>query len=152
MDHSRTYLRTASSSRPAAGDAPRHSIRRAVGVDCEVDWPRPGWALAGCQGGWRVTLRRRAGYATRAAAFVLTAGAALLVETSFLGQLPALTSASISESQAFGAFNATAGTSLSASPTSATTAGDTLVASIRARNTSVKAAVTSVTDSHGDVW
>jgi hypothetical protein len=99
-----------------------------------------------------VTLRRRAGYATRAAAFVLTAGAALLVETSFLGQFPALTSASISESQAFGAFNATAGTSLSASPTSATTAGDTLVASIRARNTSVKAAVTSVTDSHGDVW
>jgi phosphatidylinositol-3-phosphatase len=99
-----------------------------------------------------VTLRRRTGYALRAAAFVVFAGIVLLIQSSFLGHFPTLTSASISESGTFGAFNATAGSSLAASPTSATTAGDTLVATIRLRNTTSKPAVTGVGDSNGDVW
>ncbi len=99
-----------------------------------------------------MTLRRRTGYALRAAAFVVFAGIVLLIQSSFLGHFPNLTSASISESGTFGAFNTTAGSSLAASPTSATTAGDTLVATIRLRNTTTKPAVTGVGDSNGDVW
>ena len=101
-----------------------------------------------------MTLRRRSGYATHAAAIVLTAAAAiaLLIQSSFLGHYPALASASSTESETFGAANAATGTSLSASPTAATTAGDTLVATIRARNTSTKVTVTLVTDSNGERW
>ena len=54
--------------------------------------------------------------------------------------------------QSFGAANTTASTTLSKSPTAATTAGDLLVAVIRTRNTTAKAPVSSVTDSASNHW
>jgi phosphatidylinositol-3-phosphatase len=88
----------------------------------------------------------------RTAAYGIAAILVLLLQGSLFERGAALASASITESQAFGAFNAAAATSLSASPTSATTAGDVLIATIRLRNTTTKPTVTGVTDTNGEVW
>lgn len=89
---------------------------------------------------------------TRAGACAIAAFVAVLIQASFLGHFASFADVSIAESQTFGAFNSAAGSTLSASPASATGAGDALVATIRVRNTTTKPAVTGVTDSNGDVW
>ena len=99
-----------------------------------------------------MTLRRRRSQATGAVAWGIGAAAVLLIQTSFLGHIPALASSAITESVTFGAANSAAATSLSASPKSPTTAGDTLVATIRLRNTTALPSVTKVTDSNGETW
>jgi phosphatidylinositol-3-phosphatase len=99
-----------------------------------------------------VTLRRRASRVTRAGACAIAAFVAVLIQASFVGHFPSFADVSIAESRTFGAFNAVAGSTLSASPASATSAGDALVATIRVRNTLTKPAVISVTDSAGDTW
>jgi acid phosphatase len=78
--------------------------------------------------------------------------AVVLIQSSFFGHVPALASSAITESETFGAANSAAATSLSASPTSATTAGNTLVATIRLRNTTALPSVTKVADSKGETW
>jgi len=65
----------------------------------------------------------------------------------------AVTAATAAVAQTFGAGNSTGGSTLSASPSTATTAGDLLVAVIRTRSISGSIQpVTHVADSHGESW
>jgi hypothetical protein len=80
--------------------------------------------------------------------------ALLLVANASAGSRATTTSAVLGVSQSFGAFNTSttgATASLTASPDSATTSGDLLVATIRVRNSS-GATVTGVTDSANNTW
>jgi len=62
------------------------------------------------------------------------------------------TANTIGVAQSFGAQNASSSTTLSASPKTATTSGDLLVALIRDRNTTALSPVSTVTDSSGNRW
>ena len=78
----------------------------------------------------------------------------LLTATLFAGLVPASTAVAgaAGVAQSFGTHNATGSATLSASPGAATTAGDLLVATVRDRNTTATAPVSTVTDSAGNVW
>ena len=94
--------------------------------------------------------RRRNGMLFRRSR-ILSAAFTLLVASLAVGFVSAQASPGVS--QTFGAGNAATATSLSASAGSTTGAGDLLIATIKVRNTTALATVSSVTDDSGtNVW
>jgi hypothetical protein len=88
-----------------------------------------------------------------ATAWIFLAVGALLLAGLVSPQPLAFANTSASVLESFGAANASSGSSsLSASPTAATGAGDLLVAVIRTRNITVLAPVSTVADSAIDTW
>src|SRR5450631_4045608 len=99
-------------------------------------------------------LRRRRSRAAVASRRALGSTVLLVGSLFFTGMLPGHTAnASAVVAQRFGAQNTTASATLSVSPPAATTTGDLLVATIRTRNLTALAPVTSVVDSNAaDIW
>jgi len=93
--------------------------------------------------------RRRSG--GRWAVALVFCGTALLLAVGPAGHL-AFAGGAVSVSQSFGAANASAGTTLAATTSTATGSGDLLVATIRDRDTTALATVMGVTDSANDTW
>jgi len=70
-----------------------------------------------------------------------------------IGGAPGASAVGVGVAQSFGAANPAMSTTLAASPTTATTTGDLLAATVRLRGPSGSTvAVASVTDSAGDTW
>ena len=95
--------------------------------------------------------RRRHGLVPRAGFALLGLTGALVMAALPLGRF-APAGATIGVVQSFGAANTSLGTTLSASPTAATTTGDLLVVTVKGRDTGGSESVTAVTDSARNAW